>query len=276
MRGNNALCTDSCSKFGAKAGDEMENELKINKYADADVVRLENISFSYNGAPVLHNINLLIKKGEFLAILGPNGSAKSTLLKIMLGLLAPKTGEAKIFGRKIQYFKEWNKIGYISQHAANTNISFPATVMEIVSSGYYPGFGKIFKKGKIKEAAENALKEVGISHLANELLGHLSGGQRQKVFLARALVKKPEALFLDEPTTGIDAASQREFYELIDKFHKKGGTVAMVTHEVDAALRLADKVGYMEGGGISIYENDGNLSEILAYRLLGKGAGRGV
>lgn len=274
MKGSNASCIDSCGKLKAKAGDEMERKLEIDK--SADVIRLEGVSFSYNGTPVLRNINLLVEKGEFLAILGPNGSAKSTLLKIMLGLLAPKAGEAKIFGRKIKNFKEWNKIGYISQHASNTNISFPATVMEIVSSGYYPGFGKIFNKSKIKEAAENALKEVGISHLATKLLGHLSGGQRQKVFLARALVKKPEALFLDEPTTGIDAASQREFYELLDKFHKEGGTVVMVTHEVDAALRLADKVGYMEDGEISVYENNDSLSKILAYRLLGKSARRGI
>lgn len=276
MKVSNALYTGSCGEFEVKAGDEVDTELEIDNYTDTDAVMLENVSFSYNGAPVLHNINLLVKKGEFLAILGPNGSSKSTLLKIMLGLLVPKSGEVKIFGRKIQYFKEWNKIGYISQHAANTNISFPATVAEIVSSGCYPGFGKIFNKGKIKKATEDALKEVGISHLSKELLGHLSGGQRQKVFLARALVKKPEALFLDEPTTGIDAASQREFYELIDKFHKKGGTVVMVTHEIDAALRIADKVGYMEGGGISVYKNDNNLSEILACRLLGKGVGRGV
>lgn len=269
---NNSLRAGFCRAYDGEAGDDMEDIIDTSKIEDNEVISLKNVDFSYNGTLVLTNINITVEKGDFIAILGPNGSSKSTLLKIMLGLLAPKAGEVKIFGQNVRHFKEWSKIGYISQQAANTNTSFPATVEEIVSSGYYTGFGRLFDKAERKAATSEALAAVKITDLSNRLIGQLSGGQRQKVFLARALVKKPEALFLDEPTTGIDAASQQEFYEMLAKLHKNRMTIVMITHDIDAAIKRATKVCYMEDGNINIYENNGNLSGILASRLIGEGA----
>ncbi|HHV17373.1 MAG TPA: metal ABC transporter ATP-binding protein [Thermoanaerobacterales bacterium] len=233
-----------------------------------EVIGLTKVSFSYDGKPVLKDVNLSVKTGDFLTVLGPNGSAKSTLLKVMLGLLTPKTGEVKIFGQKVRQFKDWNKIGYISQQAANINTSFPATVEEVVSSAYYTGFGRIFDGAERKEAVKRALDAVGITALSHRLIGRLSGGQRQKVFLARALVRKPQTLFLDEPTTGIDAASQQEFYELISNFHKNNMTIVMITHDMEAAVKRATKVAYMRDGKVNLDPNPGNFSEKLPSILI--------
>ena len=237
-----------------------------------EVIGLTEVSFSYDGIFVLEDVSISVEKGDFLAILGPNGSAKSTLLKVMLGLLAPKTGEVRIFGQRVRKFYDWNKIGYISQQAANINTSFPATVAEVVSSGYYTGFGRIFDGAERKEAIKSALDAVGITALSHRLIGELSGGQRQKAFLARALVRKPEALFLDEPTTGIDAASQQEFYELISNFHKNHMTIIMITHDMDAAVKRATKIAYMMDGKVNLYPNTGNFSKVLPSILMGQWA----
>lgn len=242
----------------------------LNKNKSEDVINLKYVSFSYNGNLVLQDVNLAIKAGDFFTILGPNGSAKSTLLKLMLGLLLPKTGEVKIFAEKPSRFTKWNKIGYVSQQVSNINTSFPATVEEVVSSGYYTGFGRIFNRSKIKRAVENALETVGITDLSKELIGRLSGGQRQKVFLARALVRNPEALFLDEPTTGIDTSSQKEFYDMLSAFNKKGLTIVMITHNLDAAIQRASTVGYMSEKKVIIEANFGEQIKNINTPLIGK------
>lgn len=235
-----------------------------------DVINLKDVSFSYNGNVVLQDVSLTIKPGDFFTILGPNGSAKSTLLKVMLGLLSPKTGEVKIFGEKPSRFTDWNKIGYISQQAANINTSFPATVEEVVLSGYYTGFGRIFNGKKGKLAVKKALETVGITDLSRQLIGRLSGGQRQKVFLARALVRNPEALFLDEPTTGIDTSSQKEFYDMLLEFNKKNLTIVMVTHNLDAAMQRATKVGYMSDKKVIVQTNTGERFKNTKIRWIDK------
>ncbi|NLZ54571.1 MAG: metal ABC transporter ATP-binding protein, partial [Thermoanaerobacteraceae bacterium] len=237
----------------------------------SQVISLTEVSFSYDGTPVLQDVSLSVEKGDFVVILGPNGSAKSTLLKVMLGLLVPQAGEVRIFGQRPGQFTLWNKIGYVSQQAANINTSFPATVQEVVSSGYYTGFGRIFDGAKRKAVIKAALEAVKISDLSHRLIGQLSGGQRQKVFLARALVRQPEALFLDEPTTGIDAASQQEFYRLISHFHNNHMTIVMVTHDMTSAVKMATKVVHMADGKITLYENTGNFLDILTSKILGQG-----
>lgn len=252
-----------------KAGENMIQESSSSLVKEQrQVVSLTDVTFSYNGTPVLQDVSLSVEKGDFVAILGPNGSAKSTLLKVMLGLLAPQAGEVRILGQKARQFTAWDKIGYVSQQAANINTSFPATVQEVVASGYYTGFGRIFDRGKRKAAVKNALEAVKISGLSHRLIGQLSGGQRQKVFLARALVRKPEALFLDEPTTGIDTATQEEFYKLIYNLHKDHMTVVMVTHDLTRALKMATKVVYMMDGKATLYKDKGNFFENFTSKIL--------
>ncbi|MFY9218500.1 MAG: metal ABC transporter ATP-binding protein [Tepidanaerobacteraceae bacterium] len=236
-----------------------------------EIISLKDVTFSYNGSPVLKDVSLSVAKGDFLAILGPNGSAKSTLLKVMLGLLVPQAGEVRIFGEKPAQFGEWNRIGYVSQQAANINTSFPATVEEVVSSGYYTGLGRFFDGARRKAASKAALEALKISDLSKRLIGQLSGGQRQKVFLARALVRRPEVLFLDEPTTGIDAASLQEFYSLISELHGQDMTIVMVTHDIESAVKMATKIVYMMDGKATLYEDTGNFLEIFTSKILERG-----
>jgi len=232
-----------------------------------EIISLNDVTFAYNGTPVLKKVSLSVEKGSFVAILGPNGSAKSTLLKIMLGLLVPQSGEVRIFGQKPNRFTAWHKIGYVSQQAANINISFPATVEEVVSSGYYTGIGRFFDRAKRQAATRAALEALKISDLSQKLIGQLSGGQRQKVFLARALVRQPEVLFLDEPTTGIDTASIQEFYSLISDFHRNNMTIVMVTHDITGAAKMATNIVYMMDGTINLFESAGNFLEFFTSTI---------
>ncbi|MCR4430195.1 MAG: metal ABC transporter ATP-binding protein [Tepidanaerobacteraceae bacterium] len=238
-----------------------------------EVVRLDGVTFGYNGAPVLEDISLSVKAGDFLALIGPNGGAKSTLMKLMVGLLWPRIGEVRLFGMDVRHFYEWNRIGYVSQNAVRVNTGFPATVEEVVASGFYSGFGKLFDSARKREAVKRALDLTGIQALSRRLVGELSGGQLQKVFLAKALVKKPEALFLDEPTTGIDAASSREFYALLKELNlREGITVVVVTHDIGAAFDRAKKIGCVHGGKVYIHDNinevtQEHIAEVLGFRI---------
>ncbi|WP_422446546.1 metal ABC transporter ATP-binding protein [Thermoanaerobacterium sp. DL9XJH110] len=241
--------------------------------AGREVVGLSGVTFSYDGGTVLENVSLSVKAGDFVAVIGPNGAAKSTLMRIMIGLLRPKAGRVRLFGSDVRNFKEWHRIGYVSQQAGQINTEFPATVEEVVSLGYYSGFGKVFDNAARKEAVKRALKLTGIAELSGRLVGELSGGQRQKVFLAKALVRSPEALFLDEPTTGIDAASQREFYELLVRLNKDLGiTVVIITHDIGAAFDKATRICCVKNKKVFIHENtdevtEEHIAEVLGYRL---------
>ena len=144
---------------------------------------------------------------------------------------------------------------------------------EVVASGYYTGFGRLFEFKKKKEAVKSTLKLVGISDLSDSLIGQLSGGQRQKVFLAKALVKKPEILFLDEPTTGIDARSQRDFYKLLLELNENQGiTVVIITHDIGAAFDTAKRIGCVRDNKVYIHKDidevtEGHIAEVLGYKI---------
>ncbi len=199
------------------------------------VIEVKNVFFRYDKEFILENINLSVQKGSFLGIVGPNGSGKSTLIKIILGLLEPEKGEVHLFGKPFNQFKEWEKIGFVSQKANSFNTSFPATVYEVVASGLTKNF-HLFKRRKIvneKEAVMNALKAVDMDHLAMRNIGELSGGQQQRTFIARAIVSQPEILILDEPTVGVDQQRVHSFYELLEKLNRESGmTLLLVTHDI--------------------------------------------
>ncbi|PRR68992.1 metal ABC transporter ATP-binding protein [Neomoorella humiferrea] len=238
-----------------------------------EVVRMNDVTFAYNGIPVLEGVNLKVNCGDFLALIGRNGAAKSTLLKIMVGLLRPKSGEVRLFGRDIRNFRDWGLIGYISQNAGDINASFPATVAEVVASGYYGGLKGFLDRRARKNIIDEAMELVGIRDLAGRLIGELSGGQRQKVFLARALAKKPAALFLDEPTTGIDAAAREEFYRLLAHLNRERGmTIVIVTHDIGAAFTRAQKIGCVRDRHVYIHEqinevDQNHIADVLGYRI---------
>ncbi len=194
-----------------------------------DIIQLHEVWFSYNGEPVLESVNLDISAGDFLAIIGPNGGGKTTLLKLMLGLLIPTRGEITIFGHPPADITR--RVGYVRQHTAVDPI-FPISVAEVVAMGAltpgakWPGIGKQQRK-----TAMTALALMGIEHLAHRRMGNLSGGQRQRAFIARALVDDPEILFLDEPTAGIDAQGQMDLYCILEDLNRHM-TIVMVSHDM--------------------------------------------
>lgn len=211
---------------------------------DNSIVRLENVHFSYNERNVLKDINLNIKKGSFVGLVGPNGGGKSTLINIILGLLTPDQGTVYLLNEPNTQFKRWNRIGYVSQKANTFNKGFPATVFEVVAMGLTAkiGYFKFFQK-RHKKKVLNAIKQVGMSEYTYNNIGNLSGGQQQRVFIARALVSEPKLLLLDEPTVGIDFKNVDRFYELLHTLNKEQNiTMLLVTHDTGAMTQYATDV----------------------------------
>lgn len=198
------------------------------------VLKMEHISFRYEKENVLEDINLTVPKGAFLGIVGPNGSGKSTLFKCVLGLLKPQQGKIYLFGTPIEAFKDWHRVGYVSQKANSFNTGFPATVYEVVASGLTAkrGMFRFFTK-KDRQAVSEAIEAVGMSAFSQRNIGELSGGQQQRVFIARAIVSKPELLILDEPTVGVDVHHVQSFYDMLDELNRRlGMTLILVTHDI--------------------------------------------
>jgi zinc transport system ATP-binding protein len=200
-----------------------------------NIVEVRDLSFSFGSEVVLRNINLDIHLGDYLGIVGPNGGGKTTLLKLMLGLLRLQQGSIKLFGEDITNFRDWHKIGYVAQKAVNFDSGFPATVEEITSMGRFGQRGVLRRLNKDdKQIIEQSLAAVGMLELSARLIGNLSAGQQQRVLIARALASKPEILFLDEPTVGIDSEAQEEFYKILHKLNSELDlTLVLVSHDID-------------------------------------------
>jgi len=208
------------------------------------IISLQDINFSYENKTILHHINFEIPKGAFVGLLGPNGGGKTTLIKIILGMSKPDSGRLTLFDKSLEEFKDWNKIGFVSQKSNSFNKGFPASVYEVVSSGLTSkvGYFKFFNQ-KHKEKILQAIDAVGMSEYAYENIGNLSGGQQQRVFIARALVSEPELLILDEPTVGVDYENVQRFYELLHELNKRNGiTLLLVTHDTGTMTKYATNI----------------------------------
>ncbi|MDY0345407.1 MAG: metal ABC transporter ATP-binding protein [Bacilli bacterium] len=193
---------------------------------------MKNVSFSYETHHVLDHISLEINQGDFLAILGSNGTGKTTLLKILLNELKPTSGNVTIFGEDIKDLKDWTKISYLSQNATANVASFPTTVKELVASSLHAELGwiKLLTKSH-KERIRSALALVGMEDYQNRLFAKLSGGQMQKVLLARSLISNPKILVLDEPTSALDENSSQALFALLKKISiDKKTTIIISTH----------------------------------------------
>lgn len=206
---------------------------------EEEIVSLKNVSFTYNTIFVLEDINFSLKPNDYLGIIGPNGGGKTTLLKIILGLLEPNKGEVKVFGKSPQEGRSF--IGYVPQYVF-FDPNFPISVLEVVL------MGRLGKRGLLKrysqedkEGALEALKRVDLLDFKDRQIGKLSGGQRQRVFVARALVTEPKLLLLDEPMASIDPEMQKSFYELLAKLKEKMAIV-LVTHDVGVISIYVDKI----------------------------------
>jgi len=196
------------------------------------VLSLKDVSYMYEDKPILNHVSLDIPKGVFMGLVGPNGGGKTTLIKIILGLLKPDHGTVEMFGQPQNKFKDWSRVGYVSQKSNAFNRGFPATVQEVVSMGLAAKVGYFrFLGKKHKNKIHAALEQVGMLDYAHQNIGDLSGGQQQRVFIARSLVADPEFLILDEPTVGVDKENVERFYDLLKDLNRQEITLLLVTHD---------------------------------------------
>jgi len=212
-----------------------------------NIIEVSGVSFAYNEDLVLENVDLNIHKGDYLGVIGPNGGGKTTLIKIMLGLLTPKVGVVKMFGEDIQTFKDWWKVGYVPQKVINFDVNFPATVYEVVAMGRYGKRG-LFKSltKEDKKIINEALRQVEMEGFKDRIIGDLSGGQQQRVFIARALAGQPEVIFLDEPMAGVDSLAQDQFYQLLKKLnHELGLTLVFISHDIEAVVNEVTEIAFV-------------------------------
>ncbi len=201
-------------------------------------VEVKNLYFKYDKEWILEDINFTLNDKEFMAIIGPNGGGKTTLLKLLLGFLTPNKGEIKIYDKSPKENREI--IGYVPQHT-NFSLDLPITVFDIVLQGRLKK-GKFFYNNLDKEKAKEVLENLKIDNLKNKKIKDLSGGQRQKILIARALVSEPQLLIMDEPTSAIDPKGQKEILDLIENFDV---TRIVVSHDIKILLKDVDKIAYI-------------------------------
>jgi len=204
-----------------------------------ELVKLEDIWVYYDDVPVLEGVNLSIEKDDFLGIIGPNGGGKTTLLKVVLGLVKPSRGTVTVLGSTPE--RNRKLIGYIAQSSLFDH-DFPISVLEVVLMGRYGKVGLIKRfSNEDKRLALKALENVEMLDYKDRQIGRLSGGEQQRVFIARALVAEPKMLLLDEPTTGVDTPMQTEFYELLAKL-KRTMAIVLVSHDISAVSIHVDSI----------------------------------
>ena len=207
------------------------------------MITIKNLSFSYTkGNDLLKDINLHIPKGIYLSILGENGSCKSTLIKLILGILKPDSGLITLAS---------NKISYVSQKLDNFNAEFPITVKEVLSC-HAKTVGI-----KNSKSIQDSLQKVNMNEFSNNLIGNLSGGQQQRIFIARALLGNPDLIILDEPSTGVDEKSQSEIYPLLQTLNKDlGKTIISVEHNTKIALKYSTHILKIENGTLKLFTKE--------------------
>lgn len=202
-------------------------------------LHVHRVSVRFGDATVLDRVDFDLDPGRFLAIVGPNGAGKSTLVKVILDLVKPDEGHAAVFG--VDAGETPERIGYVPQ-LKTFDRTFPATAVELVSSGLRRRWPLRVRRDERTRALE-ALAEVGAERLADRPLARLSGGELQRAFLARALVRVPDLVLLDEPATGVDFLAEHDLYDLLERYQARtGATVAMVTHDLAAARFHASRV----------------------------------
>jgi zinc transport system ATP-binding protein len=229
------------------------------------VIEASGLVVAFGERLVLRGIDLTVRCGEVVAVLGSNGSGKSTLIRTVLGLVSPLAGKVKLFGvdrASREMRRQWRRIGYVPQRLGAGG-GVPATVAEVVSTGRLARRGWLGPRRETDRAAiEDALTAVGLSDRASSPVGTLSGGQQQRALIARALAVQPELLVLDEPTAGVDAASQEAFAKALRSFVDGGGTVLLVAHELGPLAPLINRAVVIKDG---IVAHDGSVPPPAGY-----------
>ena len=233
------------------------------------VLEVKDLSFSYPDKSILHRLSFDVDAGDFMCIVGTNGTGKSTLLKLILNQLSPLEGEIKLLGTNSEKYKDFASIAYVSQKATNINRDFPATVEEVVSLGLYSKKG-LFKRNtkEAKKLIDSALERVGMLDYKHRQIGYLSGGQQQRVFIAKALISNPRIIFLDEPTTGIDIRAVDSICCLLGDLNKNSGiTIVMVTHDISSIIYHSNKILVLseDGSGEVMTSEEFNSQSMLAH-----------
>ena len=224
-------------------------------------IDVQNVSFYYDNNPVLEDVSYSVNPGEFVTLTGENGAAKSTLIKITLGILKPKSGKVIIARHDTQNRRL--RIAYVPQQISSFNAGFPSTVHEFVRSGRYPRKGWFRKlNAHDEEHVEAALNAVGMWDFRHKKIGELSGGQKQRIIIARTFASAPDVFVLDEPTVGMDDVTTEAFYELMaHAAHEHGKSVLMVTHDPDSVKKYMDRNIHLardKNGKFECFEVHGN------------------
>jgi zinc transport system ATP-binding protein len=211
-------------------------------------LELRDVSFGYaGGVDVLHGVSLTVEEGEFVAIAGPNGGGKTTLLRLALGLERPRRGEVLLFGRPAWKLRDRGRIAYLAQRT-QVGLEAPATVREVVSAGRAQRhlLGPLSRSDHAIVA--RSIERVGLTALASRPLARLSGGQQQRALIGKALAAEPDLLVLDEPTTGVDVEAQQSLAALLERLHNElGVTILYVSHEFGAVERLVERLVLVNG-----------------------------
>ncbi len=229
-----------------------------------NVLEVKDVTFGYNHWPVIEGINFTLMPGDYLWVIGPNGSGKTTLVKVILGILRPKSGTVRFFGRDPGTFNQWNRVAYVPQKIAFFDPYFPASVNEICEMGLLAEKKQPKRFTRVdRRRVDEALDRVGIHRIRNRRIGELSGGQLQRVLLAKALISGPEILFLDEPTAAVEPSVRKDFFGIVDGLKAQGTTIVLINHDIAGMNIHNNKILYLnrrqvffgEGGKFCLAED---------------------
>jgi len=230
-------------------------------------IDVKNLNFFYGNIPALKDLTFSVSKGDFFIIIGPNGSGKTTLMKVMAGIFKPKTGRLKILNRTLENYTRKDLAQTMAFVPQMMPVDFPFSVLEVVLMGRSPYMGMLgVEQEEDLKIAEQALAFTGVEHLAHRKLDQLSGGEQQRVFVARAICQEPEIILLDEPTASLDLAHQIRLMDLMEKLKNETGiTVVMVSHDVNLAAMYCDRLLLLKNGKMVCL---GPPDEVLTFQTL--------
>ncbi len=230
-------------------------------------VDIKDLTFSYGKQQVLRSVSFAVSKGDFFIIIGPNGSGKTTLMKAINGISKIQHGRIEILGHDLHVYKKRTLAQAVALVPQDVPADFPFTVIELVLMGRAPFLGVLGLPQKEDETmAYQALSFTGVEHLARRTLDQLSGGERQLVFIARAICQQPQIILLDEPTASLDISHQIRIMDLMEKLKlDKGITVVMVSHDVNLAAMYGDKLLLLKDGSVV---SSGTPEDVLQYQVL--------
>jgi manganese/zinc/iron transport system ATP- binding protein len=242
----------------------------MSEPAGLPILDVHDVTVAYHRKPVLWDIDLTLSEPRLVGVIGPNGAGKSTLIKAILGLVPLASGRVEIFGRPVPQVRR--RVGYVPQRES-VDWDFPVNVLDVVLMGTYGRLGWFRRPGgRERELGRACLERLGIAHLEHEQIGQLSGGQQQRTFLARALAQNADIYFMDEPLAGVDAATERVIFALLQELRDQGKTVVVVHHDLRTVPQYFDHVVLLNvrlvaSGPTRTAFNDDNLRKTYGGRL---------